>query len=171
MSVPRTNLRAVRRAWCLVASLSLAAIGCSSSTSSAPPKAPAAPSPSPAAGGDVWDVPAEARSVQNPVPSSPQALNRGESLFHRHCGPCHGPRGRGDGPVSGYWKELPKDLGEPARQDRLSDGEIFWKVSKGHRQGAEVIMPAFSERIPSAEDRWKIVLFVRTLRAESAIKN
>jgi hypothetical protein len=46
----------------------------------------------------------------------------------------------------------------------LTDGEIFWKLSKGHRQGADVIMPAFSERLPSADDRWKIVLFVRTLR-------
>ena len=59
---------------------------------------------------------------------------------------------------------------DSARQDRLTDGEIFWKLSKGHRQGADVIMPAFSERVPSAEDRWKIVLFVRTLRAQTAPK-
>jgi mono/diheme cytochrome c family protein len=113
-------------------------------------------------------VPEEAKAVPNPVPSSPQAVNRGQTLFQRHCTPCHGPKGRGDGPVSSYWKELPKDLGDPARQDRLTDGEIFWKLSKGHRQGADVIMPAFAERLPSAEDRWKIVLFVRTLRAATA---
>ena len=168
MSVPRTNLRAVLLVSCLAPCVSLVLMSCTSSAP--PPKAPAAPRPSPAAQTDDWAVPAEAKSVQNPVPSSPQALNRGESLFHRHCGPCHGPRGRGDGPVSGYWKELPKDLGDPSRQDRLTDGEIFWKVSKGHRQGAEVIMPAFSERLPSAGDRWKIVLFVRTLRAQAAPK-
>jgi hypothetical protein len=62
---------------------------------------------------------------------------------------------------------MPKDLGEESRQDRLSDGEIFWKLSQGHRQGADVVMPSFAERIPSSEDRWKLVLFVRTLRADA----
>jgi mono/diheme cytochrome c family protein len=168
MSVPRTNSRAILLVSWLVGGVSLLFMSCTSSAP--PPKAPAAPSSPPAAQGDEWAVPDEAKSVQNPVPSSPQALNRGETLFHRHCTPCHGARGRGDGPVSGYWKEVPKDLGDPARQDRLTDGEIFWKVSKGHRQGADVIMPAFSERVPSADDRWKVVLFVRTLRAQAAPK-
>jgi mono/diheme cytochrome c family protein len=168
MSVPRTIIRAVLLVSRLVPGVSLVSMSCTSSAP--PPKAPAASRPSPAAQADDWAVPDEAKSVQNPVPPSPQALNRGESLFHRHCTPCHGSRGRGDGPVSGYWKELPKDLGDSARQDRLTDGEIFWKVSKGHRQGADVIMPAFSERVPSSEDRWKIVLFVRTLRAQAPPK-
>lgn len=170
MSVPRTNFEKLSSR-CLAGFAALWLIGCASSAP--PPKAPAAPRSSPIAApaaGDSWTVPDDAKSVQNPVPSSPQALNRGEALFQRHCTPCHGAKGRGDGPVSGYWKELPKDLGDPARQDRLTDGEIFWKLSKGHRQGADVIMPAFSERVPSAEDRWKVVLFVRTLRAATPPK-
>ena len=109
-------------------------------------------------------MPDEMKAAKNPVPASTDNLKKGETLFKRYCIPCHGPAGRGDGPIAHYWKELPKNLSDPMRQDRLSDGEMFWKLSRGHRQGAEVIMPAFAERIPKAEDRWKLVLFVRTLR-------
>jgi mono/diheme cytochrome c family protein len=161
MSVQWTDLGLVLLVPCLACGL--LTVGCASGGQAARP--PSEPRTTPAAEGHEWVVPAEASALQNPVPSSPQALNRGQSLFQRHCSPCHGAGGRGDGPVAGYWKELPKDLGDPARQDRLSDGEIFWKLSKGHRQGADVIMPAFSERLPSSEDRWRIVLYVRTLRA------
>lgn len=164
MSLWRTHLRVVLGVLCLASGVLVP--GCSSG---APPRPPRAPSPASAAEPQhEWTVPDDAKALRNPVPSSPQALNRGRTLFQRHCSPCHGAKGRGDGPVSGYWKELPKDLGDPARQDRLTDGEIFWKLSKGHRQGADVIMPAFSERLPSVEDRWKLVLFVRTLRAAPA---
>ena len=165
MSVQWTDLGVVLLVPCLVGGLLVA--GCASG---APPRPASTTPPSPAAESHEWVVPAEAKAVQNPVPTSPQALNRGQALFQRHCSACHGAGGRGDGPVSGYWKELPKDLGDPARQDRLTDGEMFWKLSRGHRQGADVIMPAFSERIPKADDRWRLVLYVRTLRAGASPK-
>jgi mono/diheme cytochrome c family protein len=129
------------------------------------PPAPASPSPSPTPGAKSWEVPEEVKVAKNPVPASPENIKKGQTMFKRFCTPCHGPAGKGDGPVAHYWTQLPKDLSDPARQDRLTDGEIFWKLSRGHRQGADVIMPAFSERIPSAEERWKLVLYVRTLRA------
>jgi hypothetical protein len=31
-----------------------------------------------------------------------------------------------------------------------------------------VIMPAFEAEIPKADDRWKLVLYIRSLRAEDA---
>ena len=33
----------------------------------------------------------------------------------------------------------------------------------GYRKGDKVIMPAFANLVPAAEDRWRIVQFVRTL--------
>jgi mono/diheme cytochrome c family protein len=98
------------------------------------------------------------------VAASADALKRGAELFSRHCTSCHGSLGKGDGPVASYWAELPKDLSDPLRQDRLSDGEIFRQISTGHIVEGKEIMPAFAARL-SEQDRWKIVLFVRTLRA------
>jgi mono/diheme cytochrome c family protein len=130
---------------------------------SPPPSPSGAPSPTPEPKG--WEVPEEVKAAKNPMEATPDNLKKGEGLFKRYCTPCHGPAGKGDGPVAHYWTQLPKDLSDPARQERLSDGEMFWKLSRGHRQGAEVIMPAFSERIPKADDRWRLVLYVRTLRS------
>ena len=47
----------------------------------------------------------EPLSVQNPVPSDEASLQRGEILYSVHCYLCHGPRGRGDGPVVEKWKQ------------------------------------------------------------------
>ena len=38
-------------------------------------------------------------------------------------------------------------------------------MTTGRRSGADVIMPAVAPKVPSEDDRWKIVLFVRTLAA------
>jgi hypothetical protein len=58
---------------------------------------------------------------------------------------------------------LPQDLSDASVQKRLTDGEIFWKLSTGLRNGREVAMPGFTKEVPAEEDRWKLVLWVRTL--------
>jgi mono/diheme cytochrome c family protein len=37
---------------------------------------------------------------------------RGEEIFATECAPCHGPRGRGDGPEAAYFAPPPRDLHE-----------------------------------------------------------
>jgi mono/diheme cytochrome c family protein len=46
-------------------------------------------------------------------PASPS----GEALYHRYCASCHGPRGRGDGPLAETLKRAPTDLTQLARRD------------------------------------------------------
>jgi mono/diheme cytochrome c family protein len=125
-----------------------------------------APSPTPSAASapppTVAAAPDDARSMTNPVASSPTALRRGEELFRRHCTACHGAQGRGDGPVALQWVAPPKNLSDPDLQSRLADGEIFWQITRGHRSGTEEVMPSFGDRL-SVDDRWKVVLFVRSL--------
>lgn len=60
------------------------------------------------------------------------------------------------------------DLRDPELQARLTDGEIFWKISTGRKDGAEVVMPALARVVKADEDRWKVVLFVRSLAAKPA---
>jgi mono/diheme cytochrome c family protein len=54
---------------------------------------------------------------------------------------------------------LPKDLTDASHMNALGDGELFYKISEGHRP-----MPAFRKRL-TEEQRWQLVLFLRSLTA------
>ena len=111
-------------------------------------------------------APPEDKARVSPLMATEKDIAKGQALFRRHCSSCHGSGGKGDGPAAGFGAEVPDDLTDPARQDRLTDGEIFWKVSNGRREGAEIVMPSFSREISSEADRWRVVAFLRTLRRE-----
>ena len=112
--------------------------------------------------GDEWVAPPADKAKTSPVADTPEALRKGRALFQRHCTVCHGAKGKGDGPAGAE----ARDLTDPAVQRRLTDGEIFWKVSTGRKKDDEMAMPAFARQI-SADDRWKLVRFVRTLEMET----
>ena len=115
------------------------------------------------AAAEPWTAPPEAKARVNPVEASEAALLKGRALFQKHCTSCHGDKGKGDGPAERFSNELPTDLTDAAAQARWTEGEIFWKISTGRREHADVIMPALANKVPSEEDRWKVVLFVRRL--------
>jgi mono/diheme cytochrome c family protein len=99
--------------------------------------------------------------LQNPFSvTEVQLLNRGQFVYTNFCQACHGPGGRGDGPVAlrGF-PAPPSLLGDKARN--LKDGQIFHILSVG--QGN---MPAYASQV-SQEDRWKVILYVRKLQKES----
>ena len=115
---------------------------------------------------EKWTAPAEEASRPNPIPPSSEALKRGHSIYQQHCATCHGEKGKGDGPYARMHARRgkpPRDLTLPEIQSRLSDGDIFWKISHGLRQGGRIIMPSFETDIRSVDDRWKVVLYVRAL--------
>ena len=79
---------------------------------------------------------------------------------------CHGNEGRGDGPAARPHARKaapPQDLTQPKVQSRITDGEIFWKITTGFRYSGKKIMPAFGEDIHPESDRWSVVHFVRSL--------
>jgi mono/diheme cytochrome c family protein len=114
-----------------------------------------------------WIAPAEEKAKSSPVAVTTAGTERGRKLYLKHCSDCHGPKGKGDGPLARLHAQRtsrpPYDLTDPDVQTFLSDGEIFWKVTVGYRKGDKVIMPAYKVTVPSDEDRWLIVQFVRTL--------
>jgi mono/diheme cytochrome c family protein len=115
---------------------------------------------------DKWVAPAEDAQRPNPITNSQESLKRGRALYQQHCATCHGDRGRGDGPYARLHarrSKPPRDLTLPHIQERLTDGEIFWKITSGLRQGDRIIMPGFEDDIRAPEDRWKVVLHVRLL--------
>jgi mono/diheme cytochrome c family protein len=121
---------------------------------------------------EEWVAPPEARALQSPLsPSNPEHLKKGRALFVSHCVTCHGEHGRGDGPSarlharrSGY---TPRDLSRADLQAGLTDGEIFWKIGHGWRPKGRIVMPGIAGDV-GEEDRWRLVLYVRSLAAKAA---
>jgi len=106
----------------------------------------------------VWQVPSEAAQLKNPVAAGPATLAAGKQLYDDNCLRCHGSAGQGDGPATKFIRPAPKEIASAAAQDRMSDGELFYKISEGKKP-----MPAMKTTL-SEEQRWQIVHFVRTFR-------
>jgi cytochrome c553 len=111
-------------------------------------------------------TPAE-RDRKNPVARSEETLRAARKLWQSHCETCHGAKGKGDGPNArlherrkGY---APRNLTDPAVQENLTDGEIYFRISKGLVEGKNIIMPSYETKVPDEIDRWTLVLFVREL--------
>jgi mono/diheme cytochrome c family protein len=120
-----------------------------------------------ARGADAWVCPEAERAKPNPVGASAENVKHGSETFAANCAVCHGPQGKGDGPLAGLHatrtSERPRDLSDAALQKRVTDSEMFWKITTGLKRGEQVIMPSFEKAIPVAEDRWKVALFIRSL--------
>jgi Cytochrome C oxidase, cbb3-type, subunit III len=114
-----------------------------------------------------WAIPEAASARPNPLVASPETLSAGRGLWRDHCLTCHGARGKGDGPNAklherrkGY---APRDLTDPNVQENLTDGDIFWRLSKGLKKDDDIIMPSYETKLPEETERWQLVLFVREL--------
>ena len=118
-----------------------------------------------------WTAPEAEKAKVNPLSSNEKDMGRGRSLYRQHCELCHGREGRGDGPSAKLHARNarpPQDLTRPEIQANMTDGEIFWKIGAGFRENKKIVMPAFVDEIPSNEDRWRVVLFVRSLERKEA---
>ena len=105
---------------------------------------------------EEWKVPAKYQTMKNPIAAKTDAAI-GKSLFTKHCKSCHGAEGYGDGPKA---KEMKGDLGDFSTKEfqKQSDGALFYKTTTGRND-----MPEFAKKVPSDEDRWLIVNYMRTL--------
>jgi mono/diheme cytochrome c family protein len=119
-------------------------------------KEPAAPSSTPVSANE-WIVPAKYLTMKNPVATTTDAAI-GKSLYSKHCKSCHGTEGYGDGTKA---KEMKGDLGDfsTAKFQKQSDGALFYKTSFGRDD-----MPGFNKKMPSDEDRWLVINYIRTLK-------
>lgn len=127
----------------------------------------AAPRPAPAAPQDfsssTWDLPADADKTKNTVEASEESIAQGKDLFmtkEGNCVFCHGETGSGNKKNLPQLRRFPADLSDHERMPKLSDGEIFWKITRG----IPGIMPA--RGMLTEEQRWHLVNFVRTLAKE-----
>jgi mono/diheme cytochrome c family protein len=104
-----------------------------------------------------WKVPEEAKLRPNPVQPSASALSTGRAIYMDKCTQCHGQTGKGDGPDAASYYPSPTSLVDAKHMRSVTDGEIFYQISQGRKP-----MPAFKKKL-SEEQRWQLVLYVRSL--------
>ena len=103
-----------------------------------------------------WIAPAAARAVKNPVPSNLVSLKGAKALYITNCAPCHGNKGKGDGPAAAALTVKPADHTSAVVQ-RETDGSLFWKISQGEKP-----MPSY-KTVLTVTQRWELVNYIRAL--------
>jgi mono/diheme cytochrome c family protein len=105
-----------------------------------------------------WVVPEKYKTMKNPYAGKADAEGTGKSLYKTHCASCHGKEGLGDGTKAAQLEEELRDFSGKDVQSQ-SDGVLYYKgiIGKGE-------MPNFEKKIPSEEDRWMLINFLRTLK-------
>lgn len=98
-----------------------------------------------------------APSAVNPVPPDDASVSAGREIYEAECVSCHGPAGRGDGPLAATLDPPPLDLviHVPLHPDDALFGFVFNGI-----EGTG--MPAFGERYGEL-DTWNIINFIQTL--------
>lgn len=109
-----------------------------------------------------WTVPEEAKRVKNPLQPSDAALQAAHGMYTERCAHCHGDTGKGDGHDASSYDPAPTNFTEAERMRAVTDGELFYKISEGHRP-----MPSFKKRF-TEEQRWQLVLLIRSFAAPDA---
>lgn len=114
------------------------------------------------------DAPDEFADLSNPLGADHEAIEAGEAIFQVNCATCHGPEGKGDGPGAEGLDPKPADLTDGTMMGDLSDGYLFWRVSKGGAiEPFTSAMPAW-ENVLTEEQRWQAISYIRSLTAAAA---
>jgi cytochrome c5 len=109
-------------------------------------------------GPDPTEAERAGRELKNPFGATAENLERGHYIYANYCQVCHGATGGGDGPL------IPKYPNPPSYQieksKALADGNMFHVITMGRNN-----MPSHAAQV-SAEDRWKVILYIRKLQGK-----
>jgi len=101
--------------------------------------------------------PASAGIIVNPMAPDEASLATGKRVFEENCVACHGPLGRGNGPLAATLNPRPADFTLHINQH--SDEVTFNWISKGIAGSA---MPAWENTL-SADERWHVINYIQAL--------
>lgn len=92
-------------------------------------------------------------------------LTEGKSIFMKHCVPCHGESGQGDGQyVAMNLEPAPANLASADFQDKVSDKTIFQSIKSGTaKTGKSNLCPPWWHTLTDEEINW-LISFIRTLK-------
>jgi|SRR5665648_50103 len=104
-----------------------------------------------------WVVPANFKSMKNPIAKSDASNNAGKAIYTKNCASCHGKAGLGDGVKARALKTFPGDFSKAEYQSQV-DGEHFYKSKLGRGE-----MPKYEGKL-SDDDIWNVVNYMRTFK-------
>jgi mono/diheme cytochrome c family protein len=100
-----------------------------------------------------------AKAAANPVPSTPQSVEKGKALFQKYCRFCHGEDAKGNGPQAPEGTH-PPDLTDAKWDHGSSDGEVFAVIKDG--VGPKFDMKGFNSKM-TPQEMWSVVNYLRSL--------
>lgn len=109
-------------------------------------------------------VPPEEARRQNPVKSTPAGLEAAKKLYGTDCAVCHGKEGDGKGDLAADMKVKMKDWRDPAALEKMTDGELFFIITKGR---GEMIG---EEGRFKPDQCWQLVNYIRSFAKKEAAK-
>jgi mono/diheme cytochrome c family protein len=104
-----------------------------------------------------WVVPANFKTMKNPIAMSDASTQAGQALYVKTCAACHGKTGLGDGPKAKSLKTTPTDFLKAESQNQ-TDGEHFYKTKTGRGD-----MTKYEGKM-SDDDIWNVVNYIRSLK-------
>jgi mono/diheme cytochrome c family protein len=104
-----------------------------------------------------WVVPANFKTMKNPVAVGDASSKAGSLIYTKNCASCHGKTGLGDGVKARSLKSSPGDFSKAAFQGQ-SDGELFYKTKTGRDE-----MPKYEGKLAD-DDIWNTVNYMRTFK-------
>jgi mono/diheme cytochrome c family protein len=147
----------MRQAISVFAALLLAGVAASSSRQEKP-KEPQAPPVE-------FKIPPEEAKRTNPTKATPASLAEARRFYGYDCAMCHGKDGDGKGDLAEQMKLQMRDLRDPGTTGKMTDGELFYILTKGNEQ-----MPGEGTRL-SDDQKWQLVNLVRAFaKKEGAAK-
>ncbi|MBI2886254.1 MAG: c-type cytochrome [Chloroflexi bacterium] len=115
---------------------------------------------------------AQSVNLRNPLARTPANLEAGRALYQVNCAMCHGPQGKGNGPLVAHFQQYnqppPVDFSQPRTRGRR-EGEIWGIVTNGFplpgipQPGGPGGMPAF-KNILTEQERWLLTIFVQSVQ-------
>ena len=108
-----------------------------------------------------WDVVAYLYWLSN----TPEKIEQGQSLYMAQCASCHGEHGGGDGSEAAGFSVQPVKFTDQEFMADISNEQLFQTVSAGKAPD----MPAYEDEL-SAEDRWALAAYLRTLTFTPQVK-
>ena len=106
----------------------------------------------------LWVIPAKYKAMKNTYKSDASLVKVGKMLYSKHCRSCHGNKGLGDGPKAKNLKTSMVKFNDAAFTKR-TDGELYYMSIIGRDE-----MPNYEKKIIDDEDRWAVIMYMRTLK-------
>ena len=79
------------------------------------------------------------------VSLSMTSIAAGEASYKKQCMMCHGEQFKGDGPAAAMFQKAPPDLSTKEARERMTDGEMFYKITVGKGKNATTAVVKLEE--------------------------